>query len=238
MKIPERFDSPITSCLSSSRSATVEKTTVDSTKMGRIGEESASEKEEVEGRKGQDKAKTLAKEEREAKVEEDEEGEEEEEVDISTATIQQQDLFFEGLEMRGQAGTCLIVRLPVYCTCSRCKYTFEWVFRLPSSPPPLLSASISTSRGKGADGAAAQTQPLTSVPPHTSSCQRCRQPLGLIFTGALIHAFAYCGGTFQLANCLLFEVQVGSAEVVITCANCCNAEARIIVSRCRFQFHR
>ncbi|VDK24184.1 unnamed protein product [Taenia asiatica] len=234
LQIPERFDSPTTLCLSSSRSVTVDKTTFDSKKMGENGkkEESVREKQEKEGREKQEEGKTkiAGKEEGEGMREQDEGGEEEMEVDISMATIRQQDLFFEGLGMRGQAGTCLFVRLPVYCTCSRCKYAFEWVFRLPSSPPPLLS----TSRGKGVEGAAAQTQPLTSVPPHTSSCQRCRQPLGLIFTSALIHAYACCVGTFQLANCLLSEVQVGSAEVVISCANCCNAEARIIVSRCRF----
>ncbi|KAL5964085.1 mRNA decay activator protein ZFP36L3, partial [Taenia solium] len=231
LQVPERFDSPTTLCLSSSRCVTVDKTTFDSKKMGENGkkEESVRDKKEKERRKRQEKGETkiAAKEEGEGMGEQGGGGEEEMEVDISMATIRQQDLFFEGLGMRGQAGTCLFVRLPVYCTCSRCKYTFEWVFRLPSSPPPLLSTSASTSRGKGVEGAAAQTQPLTSVPPHTSSCQRCRQPLGLIFTSALIHAYACCVGTFQLANCLLSEVQVGSAEVVISCANCCNAEARI-----------
>ncbi|CDS43248.1 hypothetical protein EmuJ_001099000 [Echinococcus multilocularis] len=216
-------------------------------------EESASEAEEKEEeerkKQGKGKTKTVGEEEgeegegEEGEGERDEvgrEGEEKVEVDISAATIQQQDFSFEGLEMRGQAGTCLFVRLPVYCTCSRCKYPFEWVFRLPPSPlsPPSTSPSTSTREGAAAAAAAAaQTRPLTSVPPHTSSCQRCRQPLGLIFTGALMHTFACRVGSFQLANCLLFEVQVRSAEALISCVNCCNAEVRITVSRCGFKLH-
>nr|CDS23230.1 Zinc finger CCCH type [Echinococcus granulosus] len=259
LQIPEQFDSPINLCLPSSPSVTVDKMNLESMKMAKSGkrEESASEEEEKEEeeeeeerkKQGRGKTKTVGEEEEEEE-EEGEEGEGEEgegerdevgregkekvEVDISAATIQQQDFSFEGLELRGQAGTCLFVRLPVYCTCSRCKYPFEWVFRLPPSPlsPPSTSPSTSTREGRGGGGgaaaaAAAQSRPLTSVPPHTSSCQRCRQPLGLIFTGALIHTFACRVGSFQLANCLLFEVQVRSAEALISCVNCCNAEVRI-----------
>ncbi|VDM31916.1 unnamed protein product [Hydatigera taeniaeformis] len=234
LRIPERFDSPISLCLLPNRTATVDKTNIDSTRMGKSGtaEEAVSEKAggEIEKMNAETKATEVGKKEEEEESEEDENGDEEVEVDISTATIQQQDFSLGGLEMRGQAGTCLFVRLPVYCTCARCKYTFEWVFRLPPSPlSPLPSTSSSTSASKDKkEGAAApQAQALTSVPPHTSSCQRCRQPLGLIFNGALVHAFSCCVGTFQLANCLLVEVQMRSVEMVINCVHCCNGDARI-----------
>uniref|UniRef100_A0A5K3EVQ8 RING-type E3 ubiquitin transferase n=1 Tax=Mesocestoides corti TaxID=53468 RepID=A0A5K3EVQ8_MESCO len=120
---------------------------------------------------------------------------------VSSATVVKQEVTFEGLDFRGQAGTCLFVRLPVSCTCSRCKYVFDWVFRLPGQQI-----------GKQAI--------FKSTPPYTTACPRCKQPIGLEFEASLVHGFSPLIGTFELANCVLSDVQIRPADAMIHCTNC------------------
>ncbi len=132
-------------------------------------------------------------------------------LDSIAAPAYQQRLTFEGIELRGQAGTCLFTRLPVFCSCSRCKYLFEWVFRLPAQQPGQ------------------QLTKFNSIPPHTSACPRCRQPMGLTLEASLVHGFSGLIGTFGMANCILSDIQLKAADAVIHCTNC-NTDVKTTVS--------
>ena len=206
LRIPESFDTSVFANFPSNNLAAKSEPNIESSATSSSGKEK--EKKNENG---------------DAKVETDKKVEEEQ--GVNTADVHQQEFSLEGVELRGQAGTCLFTRLPIYCICSRCKYSFDWVFRLPPQSAPSKSEDGCED---GSEHLSARS--FSSLPPHTTVCQRCKQPLGLTFTAEFLHAFASRVGVFQLANCLLFDVQIRSAEVLISCLNCLNGETKISVS--------
>lgn len=158
---------------------------------------------------------------------EEKEVEEVKDHDIEVANVQLQELAFEGLEMRGHAGTGLFTRLPVQCICCICKLQFDWTFRLPPYNP-----EVNNEVGEGEEGAEKKPQTprsLTSLPPSTTTCQRCRHALGLTFTAEYVHSFGSRIGTFQMANCMLVEVYAKTADVMLSCNQCNGGEFKITV---------
>ncbi|VDO00595.1 unnamed protein product [Rodentolepis nana] len=168
-----------------------------------------------------------------------EEAEEVKNQDITVANVQLQELIFEGLEMRGHAGTGLITRLPVQCICSICKLQFDWTFRLP--PYNIKANSEEGEEDRDAEKKPQVPRSLTSLPPSTTTCQRCRHVLGMVFTAEYVHSFGSRIGTFEMANCMLVEVYAKTADVMLSC-NHCNGEEfkvtglqpdRVLAKRCQ-----
>ncbi|VUZ48440.1 unnamed protein product [Hymenolepis diminuta] len=170
---------------------------------------------------GLEEAKSNEVENREYK---EEEVEEVKDHDIEVANVQLQELTFEGLEMRGHAGTGLFTRLPVLCICCICKLQFDWTFRLPPYNPEVNNE---VGDGEGAEKKPQTPRSLTSLPPSTTTCQRCRHALGLTFTAEYVHSFGSRIGTFQMANCMLVEVYVKTADVMLSCNQCNGGEFKI-----------
>lgn len=155
-----------------------------------------------------------------------EEEEDEDEI-ASIVNVQLQEISLEGLEMRGQAGTCLFTRLPVRCICSTCKLDFDWTFRLPT---------YNVSEEDAEAGIPPKPRSLTSLTPNTTTCQRCRHILGLSFTAEYVHSFGFRIGAVEITNCIVVEVYSRSAEVLVSCTNCSSGEIKVSVG-CFLLFH-
>ncbi|VDL89363.1 unnamed protein product [Schistocephalus solidus] len=131
--------------------------------------------------------------------------------DAESATLnfsaEQQRLSFDDLEFRGQAGACLLTCFSTTVSCTRCKYVFSWVFRLPPQTQQPVAGS-------------SQISQFQSLPPITSACMRCRQSVGLIFEAQLAHSFSSVVGNFCVANCTVVDVQMESTEATVHCTKC------------------
>ncbi|KAL7060853.1 hypothetical protein AAHC03_09841 [Spirometra sp. Aus1] len=123
------------------------------------------------------------------------------------SSAEQQRISFDDLQFRGQAGTCLLTRLTTTVFCSRCKYVFNWVFRLPLQTQQPAAGP-------------AQSRQFQSLPPITSACVRCRQTMGLIFEAQLAHSFSSVVGNLCVANCTVMDIQVESTEATVHCTKC------------------
>ncbi|KAM7535090.1 hypothetical protein Aperf_G00000103385 [Anoplocephala perfoliata] len=177
--------------------------------------------------KNQPSVKTPVPDEREKDIEADfhpeeadikEDVAEEEEEISSVVNVQLQEISLEGLEMRGQSGTCLFTRLPVQCICSICKLDFDWTFRLPTYNVGEEDTESDTSP---------KPRSLTSLPPNATTCQRCRHILGLSFVAEYVHSFGFRIGTFEMANCILVELYSRTSDVMVSCTNCNGGEVKL-----------